>query len=84
MLAPETSDMTIEVPVSLDISNGKVKNGIMSYPAILKQTKDALNILQKNNPDKIVTLGGDCAVSAVPFTYLAEKYKNDRYSSIFE
>lgn len=29
------------------------------------------------NPDKIVTLGGECSVSVAPFTYLADKYKDD-------
>ena len=33
--------------------------------------------MQENNPDKIVTLGGECSVSVVPFTYLAEKYPDD-------
>ena len=28
-------------------------------------------------PNKIVTLGGECSVSVVPFTYLANKYKDD-------
>ena len=34
-------------------------------------------MLQVSNPDKIVTLGGECSVSVDPFTYLAQKYKND-------
>lgn len=34
-------------------------------------------MLQTSNPDKIVTLGGDCSVSVVPFTYLAQKYNHD-------
>ena len=34
-------------------------------------------MLQVSNPDKIVTLGGECSVSVAPFTYLAQKYKND-------
>lgn len=28
-------------------------------------------------PNKIVTLGGECSVSVVPFTYFANKYKDD-------
>lgn len=76
-LAPETNQTTVEVPVSLDIENRQVKNGIVSYDAILKQTKDALALLDENNPERIITLGGDCAVSVVPFTWLMAKYPDD-------
>jgi len=76
-LAPGTGQKTVEVPVSLDINDRATENGINSYRAILKQTKDALGILNENNPERIVVIGGDCAVSVVPFTYLAAKYPED-------
>ena len=75
MLAPETNQEIIEI--SLDIKDRKIENGINSYQVILNQTKSALDTIKENNPDKIVTLGGDCSVSVVPFTYLAKKYQND-------
>ena len=77
ILAPETTQKTIEVPISLDINDRVMEKGIISYRTILKQTKSALDILRENNPDRIVTLGGECSVSVVPFTYLAEKYADD-------
>ena len=77
MLAPETNHEIIEIPISLDIKDRKIENGINSYQVILNQTKSALDTIKENNPDKIVTLGGDCSVSVVPFTYLAKKYQND-------
>lgn len=43
----------------------------------MKQTKVALEKLRKEAPDRIVTLGGECSVSVVPFTYLEEKYPDD-------
>lgn len=33
--------------------------------------------MKKENPERIVTLGGDCSSSVVPFTYLAAKYPDD-------
>ncbi len=75
-LAPETNNLTLTVPVSEDI-NRKEENGILGYNDILCQTEATLNLLNSVNPDKIVTLGGDCSVSVVPFTYLAKKYNND-------
>lgn len=76
-LAPQNGQSTREVPVSLDIQDRETENGINSYRVILKQTEAALDILNQTNPDRIVTLGGDCAVSVGPFTYLSAKYPND-------
>ena len=76
-LAPDNNQKTAEVPVSLDINDRATENGINSYNAILKQSKDALDILNENKPERIVVLGGDCAVSVVPFTYLAAKYTDN-------
>ena len=75
-LAPETDNETLTVPVSKDI-NRTEKHGILGYRPILEQTKEALNLIKRANPDKILTLGGECSVSVVPFTYLSKKYNND-------
>lgn len=77
MLAPESNQPTVEVPVSLDIESHKIENGISGYRAIIDQSKAALELLQSENPDRVVTLGGECSVSVVPFTYLANKYPGD-------
>lgn len=77
VLAPESKQQSVEVPISLDIESHKEENGISGYRAIIKQSKAALELLRKENPDRIVTLGGECSVSVVPFTYLAEKYPED-------
>lgn len=52
-------------------------DGVLDRDIIVRQTRTALDMLRVSNPDKIVTLGGECSVSVVPFTYLAEKYDND-------
>ena len=75
-LAPKTQSQTIRVPVSEDIKREE-ENEILGYKPILDQTKEALKLLNEANPDKIITLGGECSVSVVPFTYLASKYEND-------
>lgn len=77
LLAPDNGQKTKKVPISLDINDRATENGINSYKILLKQTKEALSILNENKPERIVTLGGDCAVSVVPFTYLAAKYPDD-------
>lgn len=77
MLAPESSQKTVEVPVSLEIGERKVEQGVSDRAVIVTQTKAALEQLREHHPDKIVTLGGECSVSVVPFTYLAGKYPDD-------
>ena len=76
-LAPDSGQRTVEVPVSLDVNDRQVKHGINAYDAIVRQSQAALDILDWENPEKIVTLGGDCAVSVVPFTWLFAKYPDD-------
>lgn len=75
-LAPETKNKTLTVPISQNINRTEEK-GILGYKEIAEQTKSALEILEKENPDRILTLGGECSASVVPFTYLAKKYNND-------
>ena len=77
LLAPESSQKTVEVPISQDINDREVEKGISARQIILKQTKAALETVRENNPDRLVTLGGECSVSVVPFTYLAGKYPDD-------
>jgi len=76
-LAPQNGQTSVEVPISKDVDDREVKNGINAYDAILRQTKDALALLDENNPERIITLGGDCSVSVVPFTYMEAKYPDD-------
>ena len=77
LLAPQGNQKTVEVPVSTDIKSHALENGISGYRAIVQQTKSALELLDKENPERIVTLGGECSVSVVPFTWLAARYPGD-------
>ena len=76
-LAPKNiASKTAKVPISLEYSR-ESKNGILNYDEIVAQSKAALEILNTQKPDKILTLGGECSVSIVPFSYLAHKYSGD-------
>lgn len=76
-LAPNNNQKTFTVPITMAIAERKVIDGVLDRDIIIKQSKAALDILNMEQPNKIVTLGGECSVSVVPFTYLANKYKND-------
>ena len=76
-LAPRGGQETLTVPVSTQIGERRVTDGVLDRDVILRQTKAALGMLRASDPGRIVTLGGDCSVSVVPFTYLAAKYGGD-------
>lgn len=76
-LAPSTGQKTLTVPVSTELCKRVVTDGVLDRDAIAQQTWAALDILDIEKPDRIVTLGGECSVSVVPFTWLASKYPND-------
>ena len=76
MLLPQGINCeTVEVPVSKEISKEpESKNGVNEPTILLKQIKAAEAILDIKKPEKIITLGGDCSSSQVPFDYLHGKY----------
>lgn len=76
-LAPDSGQETLTVPISTEITERKVTDGILDRDIIICQTRAALDTLRVSKPGKIITLGGECSVSVVPFTYLAEKYGQD-------
>lgn len=76
LLVPDTQNETYTVPVD-STYNRKLQDNVMDRDVIAKQTKAALDILDIAQPDKIVTIGGECSTSVVPFTWLNKKYDND-------
>ena len=76
-LAPDSGQETLTVPVSTAITERKVQDGVLDRDVIASQTQAALAMLDASCPDRIITLGGECSVSVVPFTWLAHKYKDD-------
>lgn len=76
-LAPKSGNETYTVPVSTDITERVEKNGVLDHDIIASQTRAALDTLNIANPDRVVTLGGECSVSVPVFSYLAKKYDGD-------
>ncbi len=77
-LIPENAcQKTVQVPVSTSIEQRPITYGVTDRDVIAKQAGDSLNILKNEDPDRIITLGGECSVSVTPFTYLAQKYHGD-------
>ena len=75
-LAPKNPQQkTITVPVSQEVGDRTPVEGVIDRDVIAKQTKTAVAMLDVEQPERIITLGGECSVSVVPFTWLAKKYE---------
>lgn len=77
-LAPEGTNMVrAEVPVDMDFTTPLVEEeGIIARSASKKNLQNAVRIIEENQPDRIVTFGGNCLVSQAPMDYLNGKYKD--------
>ena len=63
------------MPISAPNDEKKpVKGGIYARDEVKAGVKSALNLIERENPDKIITIGGSCIVSLAPFDYLRGKY----------
>jgi arginase len=51
-----------------------VVDGVEGKEAVLAQLGAAQALLVEHTPDRVTTLGGDCAVSVVPFAHLAARH----------
>lgn len=75
-MIPPTNSETLEIPIIKE-TDSIIEDSIAFKSELIKQTKDLQQVLKEKNPDRIVTIGGDCSISLAPFSYLLEKYKND-------
>ena len=57
-------------------ANKIITDGIYAKGEVLSCIQNAMAKIEKENPDKIITIGGNCLVSLAPFDYLHGKYKN--------
>ena len=57
-------------------ANKIITDGIYAKGEVLSGIQNAMAKIEKENPDKIITIGGNCLVSLAPFDYLHGKYKN--------
>jgi arginase len=65
---------TVQVPEPQPGEELKVENGILGRAAVIEQARAAKRAIEKHNPDRIVTLGGDCLIDLAPMAYLNKKY----------
>ncbi|MDE5591773.1 MAG: arginase family protein [Helicobacter sp.] len=72
-----TAVVTIEENLLLDNVGKRIaQEGIIDKEILMRQSQSAFTILEQKKPKKILTLGGECASSIPPFSYLAQLYEN--------
>jgi arginase len=76
-IVPPTDGPTATVSVPVGDEGTEIVDGIEAKAVILAQLSDALEKIAGHDPERILTLGGDCAVSVAPFAYLAARYPDD-------
>lgn len=66
----------IRVPVNTDLEQElPTEHGIEGESELLAQLDATTKILEAEQPDKVIVLGGDCSISQAPFDYLNGKYE---------
>jgi arginase len=65
---------TVSESGDLDLSK---QDGIQAKDAVIARLASALKVIDHHNLQHILTLGGDCSVSVVPFSWLAQHYGAD-------
>jgi arginase len=78
-LAPPADgpEETVAVPEPRPGEALELENGIVARTAVLGQARAARRAIEKHQPDRIVTLGGDCLIDLAPMAYLSARYGGD-------
>ena len=63
----ETIQITVDENTSKELL---LENGVIGGNSLLKQLSEASKVLTEKQPEKVITLGGDCSISQAPFDYL--------------
>ncbi len=77
ILPPNENQPLIKVDVLPPTGEEKeITDGIYGRAEVLHGILNAQKQLKNENPDKVITIGGNCLVSFAPFDYLHQKYEN--------
>jgi arginase len=76
-LLPTHQGPTAVVPVESGDFGLNKQDGIEAKEAVVTQLARALEVIGRNSPERILTLGGECSVSVAPFSWLANRYGVD-------
>jgi len=76
-ILPAHNGPTEIVPVSQGDEGLDIEQGIEARAGIIASLAAAQEAISRHDWDRILVLGGECSVSVVPFSILAERYGDD-------
>lgn len=77
-LAPQTRAPQFEIQVpEFTADTPEPEEGLIYRQQLLRQHDEALTLLERENPDRVVIFGGDCLVDQAPFAWLNEKHDGE-------
>ncbi|MDX8534723.1 arginase family protein [Mesorhizobium sp. VK25A] len=68
---------TVTVPPPGDGPALDIEDGILAKQALLAQARAARAAVERHQPDKVLTIGGDCLVDLAPIAYLNKRYSGN-------
>jgi arginase len=74
---PPHDGPTATAPVTMGDEGLDLVDGVEAKAVIVGQLARALKVIEQHAPARIATLGGECAVSVAPFSWLAHRYGDD-------
>lgn len=74
---PPHQGPTATVQSDLSDTGLDLRDGVWAKDAVLAGLQAALAEILAHDPERIVTLGGECSVSVAPFSVLAQRYGED-------
>lgn len=74
---PAADGPTAVLPIAMGDQGLDLVDGVEAKEILLAQLDAALQLIGEHDPARIVTLGGECAVSVAPFAALASCYGDD-------
>ncbi len=73
---PNQKTLKVEVTPPAAGEKPEVTDGIYGRERVAAGIASAAGLLEENQPDRVITIGGNCAVSFAPFDYLKGKYES--------
>jgi arginase len=73
-LLPKTLGPEETVPVECPAGPLPMVDGMLAKPALLAQARAARGAIEKHDPDRILTIGGDCLVDLAPIAWLNQRH----------
>ena len=74
---PRHDGPTATAPVTMGDDGLDLVDGVEAKAVIVDQLARAPQVIEQHAPARIATLGGECAVSVAPFSWLARRYRDD-------